>query len=124
MNVDIITSEVIRAAFEVHNFLGSGYLEKVYHNALIVELESIGFKVYSEYPINVYYKEKLIGHYVADLFIEESVIVELKAVEEIHPIHEVQLVNYLQATKVEVGLLLNFGRSVEIRKKFRTYKKK
>lgn len=77
----------------------------------------------AEYPINVIYKSVIVGEYFADLFVEESMVVELKAVENLQPIHEVQLVNYLQGTGMDSGLLINFGSSVTIKKKFRVYKK-
>jgi GxxExxY protein len=119
MKEEELTSLIIGAAYEVHNFLGSGFLEKVYHNAMVVELENIGLNVNSQCPIKVHYKEKEIGEYYADLLVENKVIVEFKAIENIHPIHEVQLVNYLHATKIDVGLLINFGNSVTVKRKFR-----
>jgi GxxExxY protein len=119
MKEEELTSLIIGAAYEVHNLLGSGFLEKVYKKAMIVELETIGLRANSEHPITVYYKEKVIGEYFADIFVENKVIVELKAVENVLPIHEVQLVNYLQATKIDVGLIINFGNSVKVRRKFR-----
>jgi len=123
METNIITSEIIGAAYNVHNALGAGFLEKVYHNAMLVELQSIGFKICSQYPINVFYKGVQVGEYYADLLIEDKVIVEFKAVEYIHPAHEIQLVNYLQATKIDIGLLINFGSSVEIKRKYRKFSK-
>ena len=90
MEINIITSEIIAAAYNVHNALGAGFLEKVYHNAMIVELQNVGFKVCSQYPINVFYKDVQVGEYYADLLIEDKLIVEFKAVEEIHPVHEIQ----------------------------------
>lgn len=123
METNIITSEIISAAYNVHNALGSGFLEKVYHNAMLVELENVGFKICSQHPINVFYKGVQVGEYYADLLIEDKVIVEFKAVEDIHPAHEVQLVNYLHATKIDIGLLINFGSSVQIKRKYRIYKK-
>jgi len=119
MKEEELTSLIIGAAYAVHNSLGSGFLEKVYHNAMKVELEDIGLRFDSEHPIMVYYKEKIIGEYIADLFVESKVVVEFKAIENIHPIHEVQLVNYLSATKMDVGLLINFGNSVTVKRKLR-----
>ena len=119
---DELTSNIIKTAFNVYNELGTGFLEKVYHNAMIIELQLMGFKVESEYPIPVFYKGNLVGNYNADLFVEDALIVELKAVENTVKAHEVQLVNYLQGTGNEIGLLINFGRSVEIKRKYRTYK--
>lgn len=122
MENDELTGEIIKAAFNVHNALGAGFLEKVYHNAMIVELRLLGMEVAIQYPIDVVYKNIIVGEYFADLFVEDTIIVELKAVENIKPIHEVQLVNYLQGTGTDSGLLINFGSSVTVKKKFRVYK--
>ncbi|MDR1679649.1 MAG: GxxExxY protein [Prevotellaceae bacterium] len=116
-----ITKDIIRCAYKVHNKLGTGFLEKVYENALKIELEKEGFKVFQQHPIHIYYDDKCIGEYYADLMVED-IIIELKAVEEIHPKHEVQLVNYLTATGIDVGLLINFSSSVKIKRKYREYK--
>ena len=119
MEIDEVTSKIIKAAFNVHNALGSGFLEKVYHNALMVDLKSVGLKVISEAPINVYYKDMIVGEYFVDLYVENLVLLELKAVDSILPIHEVQLVNYLNGTGEDIGLLINFGKSVTVKRKFR-----
>ena len=119
MEINELTSSIIKAAFNVHNILGAGFLEKVYHNALIVELEGMGLKVFSEVPINVYYKDIKVGDFFADLYIENIVLIKLKAVENLASIHEVQLVNYLNATGEDIGLLINFGKSVTVKRKFR-----
>ena len=118
-----ITASVIEAAFRVHNALGSGYLEKVYQNAMMIELTESGLRVAERYPIDVYYRGQQVGEFIADLFVEDCILVELKAVENLHPYHEAQLVNYLTATGVENGLLINFGTSVVIKRKFKTYRK-
>ena len=123
MEHEEITGMIIQAAYRVHNTLGAGFLEKVYHNAMLIELRDMGLQVESELPIPVYYKNILVGDYSADLFVENCVITELKAVEQVHTSHEVQLVNYLTGTKVDIGLLINFGTSVTIKRKYRTYKK-
>jgi len=112
-----ITEQIIRAAFNVHNELGFGFCEKVYENAMAIELEALGLSVQQQKPVRVFYRKQLVGDYVADLVVEDKVIVELKAVKALDKAHEVQLVNYLKATSIEVGLLLNFGRSVEITRK-------
>jgi len=104
-----ITSEVINAFYEVYNELGSGFLEKVYQNALFNELRLRGILCQKEYPIAVYYKGTRVGDYYADIIIEDKIILELKAVKAILPEHMAQLTNYLRATDAEVGLLLNFG---------------
>jgi len=118
-----ITGMIIQAAYSVHNILGAGFLERVYHNAMIIELKDMGLQVESEFPIPVYYKNILVGDYNADLFVENCIIVEFKAVEQMHAAHEVQLVNYLTGTKVDIGLLINFGTSVTLKRKYRIYKK-
>ncbi|GIV69802.1 GxxExxY protein [Caldilinea sp.] len=104
-----ITAEIIRAFYKVYNTLGYGFLEKVYENALAHELGRQGLSVRQQTPIQVYYEGRLVGDYFADLMVAEKVIVELKAAEALRPEHEAQLLNYLKATEIEVGLLLNFG---------------
>lgn len=118
---DDLTYQIIGAAYEVHAGLGAGFLEKVYENAMCIELEERGLHVRQQYCIPVHYKGQMVGEYYADLFVEEKVIVELKAVERLLPIHEAQLVNYLQGTGIELGLLINFGGSVIIKRKYKTY---
>ena len=112
-----LTDRIIGAAFSVHNGLGYGFLEKVYENALRIELEEEGLAVQQQATMSVSYKGRLVGEYYADLVVEGKVVVELKAVSELAREHEVQLVNYLKASGVEVGLLINFGRSVEVRRR-------
>ena len=112
-----LTEEIIKAAYKVHNALGFGFLEKVYQNALMIELKRMGLKVSSEMPIKVYYRNEIVGEYIADIIVEDKVILELKAVKDLAEIHEVQLVNYLKATGIEVGLLINFGHSVQVKRK-------
>ena len=114
------TSVILKSYHDVYNNLGYGFLEKVYHNALLFELKEQGLQVESQKPIKVYYKEKLVGEYFADLIINESVIVELKASELLVYENEVQLINYLRATNIEVGLLLNFGKKPEYKRKIFT----
>jgi len=104
-----LTKEIIGAAFEVWKVLGYGFLEKVYENALLVELKSRGIAVEHQFDIPVRYKGTLVGQYTADLFVDGKVIVELKAEREYNSKHEAQLLNYLKATGMQVGLLLNFG---------------
>ena len=112
-----ITEKIIGAAYNVHNLLGSGFLEKVYQNSLAIELRSLAFKVDVEKPIEVLYKGEIVGNYFADVVVDEKVIVEIKAIKELSTIHEVQLVNYLKATGIEVGLLINFGTSVQVKRR-------
>jgi len=112
-----LTSKIIEAFYRVYNSLGFGFLEKVYENALKYELELINLKVERQKPIEVRYKEIRVGEYFADLIVEDKVIIELKAAEYLIEEHEFQLINYLKATDIEVGLLLNFGKKPEIRRK-------
>ena len=104
-----VTREIIGAAFEVYKVFGYGFLEKVYENAMIIELRLRGVKVESQKPIRVSYKGEPVGEYIADMLVDEKVIVELKAEKEYNRKHEAQLINYLKATKLKVGLLINFG---------------
>jgi len=104
-----LSGQVLKAFYKVYNTLGYGFLEKVYQNSMLIELRSMAIKCSSEIPIKVYYENQLVGNFCADILVEGIVIVELKAIERIAPEHEVQLVNYLKATEIEVGLLLNFG---------------
>lgn len=124
MKDDLLTEKIIGCAFKVHNALGPGFLEKIYENALRIELEKQGLKVKQQEPINVCYEGQIVGEYFADLWIDESVVIELKAAQSLAKQHEVQLVNYLTATGIDCGLLLNFGPSVQVRRKFREYKPK
>ena len=123
MQDEALTKAIIGCAFQVHNTLGPGFLEKVYENALAHELRKRGLRVAQQAPIQVTYDGILVGDFYADLWVNERVIVELKAVQALHKRHEVQLVNYLTATGVDIGLLLNFGPSVDVKRKFRQYKK-
>lgn len=122
MKEDLLTREIIGCAYRVHNELGSGFLEKVYENALAIELDNSGFDIETQHPIKVYYHDTVVGEYFADIIVNNTVILELKAVRCLEKIHEVQLVNYLQATKTEIGLLINFGESVKVKRKYREFK--
>ncbi len=117
MKYEEITRSIIGCAYKVHNILGFGFLEKVYENALVMELKRAGLKVEQQFPINVYYYGKIIGEYFADVIVEDRIIIELKSVKNLDKKYEVQLVNYLKATGKEVGLLINFGESVEVKRK-------
>ena len=108
MDVDEITYIVNGAVFEVNRVLGGGFLEKVYENALVIELSKRGLTAESQVPIKVSYKGEPVGEYVADLLVEGKVIVELKTVERIEKVHEGQMINYLKATGISTGLLVNF----------------
>jgi GxxExxY protein len=104
-----ITEEIIGKAFKVSNTLGAGFLEKVYENALAIELRKSGFLVNQQFPIHVYYKGEIVGEYFADLYVEKAVIVELKTVKNLDDIHLAQVLNYLKGTGNSIALLINFG---------------
>ncbi|MGB5155811.1 MAG: GxxExxY protein [Desulfobacterales bacterium] len=108
MDINDITYKINGAIYEVNRILGPGFLEKVYENALLIELHETGLKTENQVPIEVKYKGYSVGNYIADLLVEEKVIIELKTVENITKLHEAQLLNYLKATGVKVGLLVNF----------------
>lgn len=104
-----LTSEIIAAAFEVSNNLGAGFLERVYENSLRVELEIRGLVVETQKQVRINYKGREVGLYQTDLLVNDSVIVEVKSTEQILSIHKAQLINYLKATGLQVGLIVNFG---------------
>jgi GxxExxY protein len=112
-----ITELILKAFYKVYNKLGYGFLEKVYESAMMIELERLGLQCERQKQLNVYYDNIKIGEYYADIFVNNSVIVELKAAENICPEHECQLVNYLRASEVEVGLFLNFGKQPQKKRK-------
>jgi GxxExxY protein len=124
MKDDHLKEKIIGCAFKVHNTLGPGFLEKVYENALRIELEGSGFIVKQQEPIKVVCDGQIVGEYYADLWVNGCVVIELKAAQGLVKQREVQLVNYLNATGIECGLLLNFGSSVQVKRKFREYKPK
>ncbi|MDP1676531.1 MAG: GxxExxY protein [Bacteroidota bacterium] len=119
-----ITDKIIKAFYNVYNELGFGFLEKVYQNALFLELTTMGLNCEKQKQIKVYYNEQVVGEYFADIIVNDCVILELKAAETIVEEHEYQLINYLKATEIEVGLLLNFGRKPQFRRKLFTNDKK
>ena len=119
-----LTEGIIKCYYRVYNTLGYGFLEKVYENAMIIELLKSGFKVDSQKKITVMYEGSIVGEYYADLVVDDCVIVELKATEQLCDEHAVQLLNYLKATDIEVGLLLNFGKEPKISRKIFSNSKK
>ena len=122
MEYEDLTHKIIGCAYQVFNQLGFGFLESVYRKAMVIELEKDGLKVEEEKHLKVYYDGIIIGNFSADLFVEDTIIVELKAVQNMVVEHEVQLVNYLKALKRDIGLLINFGPSgVEVKRKYREY---
>ena len=123
MELESLVKKVIQSAYNVRLQLPAVFLESVYQKALLIELEKNGISAKDEVPINVYYDECVVGEFRADIVIENKIIVELKAVQNLSLIHEAQLVNYLTATKIDCGLLINFGgERIEIKRKFRTYR--
>jgi len=112
-----LTRRIIGAFYKVYNTLGYGFSEKVYENALVLEIEKLNLEVKPQYAIKVYYEGVEVGEYFADILVNEAVILELKAVRQLLPEHEAQLLNYLKATPIEVGLLLNFGPKAETKRK-------
>lgn len=111
-----ITDSILKVYYEVYNGLGYGFLEKVYQNAMYFQLKSLGFKVEAQKQINVYFKGQLVGEYYSDLIVEDVVLIELKATELIMNVHVAQIINYLKATPIEVGMLLNFGEEPEFKR--------
>ncbi len=112
-----ITDKILKSFYNVYNTLGVGFLEKVYENSLLIELNENGLFTQQQLPIPVYYHEKQVGNYFADILVNNKIIIELKACESITQEHEAQLLNYLKATNFEVGLLLNFGTKPEFKRK-------
>lgn len=117
-----ITEIIIKSFYKVYNKLGYGFLEKVYENAMYIELKNEGLFVEKQKPIKVFYNETEVGNYFADLVVNECIIVELKASESLCEEHEYQLINYLKATEIEIGLLLNFGKTPKFKRKIFTNK--
>jgi GxxExxY protein len=118
MDINELTYKINGAIFKVNKVLGTGFLEKVYENALLIELRNIGLNAKAQVPINVKYEGEIVGEYFADIVVEDKVILELKAVDHLDKIHEAQLLNYLNATKYKVGLLVNFTHPKAVIKRF------
>lgn len=117
MELDEITEKVIGCAYEVGNTLGSGFVEKVYENALFHQLHKSGLCVVQQHQINVFYDSVLVGEFFADLLVEDKVLLELKAVRQLDDVHTAQVMNYLKSSGLPICLLINFGRpKVEIRR--------
>jgi GxxExxY protein len=112
-----ITEKIIKSYYKVYNTLGYGFLEKVYENALAIELRKNGVEVKCQYPISVLYESEIVGEYFADIIVNNIVVIELKAKKEISEENECQLINYLKATNIELGFLMNFGKEAEYRRK-------
>lgn len=115
-----LSNEIINAFYKVYNHLGFGFLEKVYEHSLYFELTERGINCTRQHKINVYYKDQQIGFYYADIIVENKIILEIKAADSLCKDHELQLINYLKATEIEIGLLLNFGKQPQFKRKIFT----
>jgi len=104
-----LTEQIIKVSFAVHTELGAGFLESVYQNALVMALRQAGLSVKAQYPLSVTFRGQVVGEFVADILVEDKVIVEIKAVRAVAKEHVAQVINYLKATGIEVGMLINFG---------------
>ncbi len=125
MDVEELIKTVMGCAMNIRRHLGPGYLESVYKNAMLVELKKHSLTFEVEKPINVYYDGVLVGEFKADIIVEDFLILELKAVQSLHMAYEIQLVNYLTATGIDNGLLINFGSDeLQFKRKFRVYRKR
>lgn len=128
MNTELLYKEetdgILGAFYKVYRTLGYGFLERVYQNAMYLELTKRGFSCRAQQPINVYYEGSVVGEYIADLLVNDKIILELKAVSSLSEDHEKQLINYLKATKIELGLLLNFGERSQVKRKIFTNNQK
>ena len=125
MDVEMLIRTVMECSKNIRRHLGPGYLESVYKNSMLVELKKNNLSYEVEKPINVYYEGVLVGEFKADIIVEDILILELKAVQSLHMAHEIQLVNYLTATGVDNGLLINFGsEELQFKRKFRVYRKR
>lgn len=123
MEYEEITHKIIGAAYKVFNALGFGFLESVYKKAMIIELAKGNLRVEAEKPLKVYYDNQVVGDFYTDLFVEDAIIVELKSVKNLAKEHEVQLVNYLNGLKKDIGLLINFGPTgVVVKRKYRQFR--
>ncbi len=112
-----ITEKIIKGYYKVYNTLGYGFLEKVYENSLAIELKNMGLDIKCQQPIKVMYENNIVGEYFADILVNNLIIIELKACSELNNEHECQLINYLKATNIELGLLMNFGKKAEYKRK-------
>ena len=120
MEHEELTHKIIGCAYIVYNQIGFGFLESVYKKAMIIELSKNEFRLEEEKPLKVYYDDQVVGNFYVDIFINDAVVVELKSVKNLLKEHEVQLVNYLNGLKIEIGLLINFGPSgVQVKRKYR-----
>jgi GxxExxY protein len=112
-----ITHKIISCAYDVYNQLGFGFSEKVYENAMMIKLEQKELRAHHQAPINVFFDGRLVGEYFADILVDDKIIIELKSIATLSKVHEVQLVNYLKATGLKVGLLINFGEKLNFKRR-------
>lgn len=112
-----LTDKVIRCFYNVFDSLRGGFLESVYENSLMVEFRHMGIAAENQKDLNVYYRNELVGEFRADIVVEEKILIEIKAVNRLLPIHEAQLINYLKSTSIKIGLLVNFGERLEFKRK-------
>ena len=119
-----LTEQIIKCFYDVYNELGYGFLEKVYERSMMIELAQHGLSCRSQCPIEVLYKTEFVGEYFSDIIVENCIIIEVKAAETLVEAHELQLINHLKATSIEIGLLLNFGKKPGIRRKIFTNDRK
>ena len=112
-----LTEKIIKCFYKVYDELGTGFLESVYERSLIIELKNIDLKAIDQKSLNVYYKDQLVGDFKTDIIVEDKVIIEIKAVSKLTAQHEAQLINYLKATGIKVGLLVNFGEELEFKRR-------
>jgi len=124
MEINDLTHTIIGCAYKVHNVLGFGFVERVYENSLRIELNKLGIPVLQQEDLQVWYEGQVVGAFAPDLWIPDKLIVEVKSVQNIVKEHEVKLIHYLTATHIDDGLLINFGPSVQVKRKFREYKPK
>lgn len=124
MEIETLITRVVQCIYNVRGVLKQGFLESVYQRALMIELHANGLQAEAECPITVNYKGTEVGFFRADIVVEGKLILELKAVDVLTKAHEVQLVNYLTATNIENGLLVNFGENFSVKRKYRTYRQK
>ncbi len=112
-----LTKKIIKCFYQVYDELGAGFLESVYEKALMIELKNAGLSAVNQQRLNVYYKGSLIGEFIADVIVEEKVLIEIKAVTKLINKHEAQIINYLKATRIRIGLLVNFGDKLEFKRR-------
>ena len=112
-----LTHKIIGCFYRVHDELGAGFLESVYEKALMIELQAVSLQVENQKSINVFYKDQLIGEFKSDILVEDKIIIEIKALSKSNNQHEAQLINYLKATKIKIGLLVNFGEKLEFKRR-------